>query len=177
MDNNLQAKIKKIKLLLTDVDGVLTDGKIVVSDSGCESKNFDVRDGHGIRLLIRSGIDVIILTGRASALLKIRTNDLGISEIHQGVWNKLTCFEEIANRRGIAFDEVCFIGDDIVDVPLLRRVGVSFAPANAVDEVKKVVSHVTAKDGGNGAVREVCEMILKGNGSWQNIIAHYELGH
>lgn len=168
-------KLSKIRLLILDVDGVMTDGRIVMNDLGQETKFFDVRDGHGLKLLMRYDIDVVLLTGRQSAVVEYRAKDLGIKEIHQKVWHKLSVYEEILRQRGLGDDEVAFIGDDIVDIPVLRRVGFAVAVANAVEEARYVVHYVTVRDGGRGAVREVCELILKAKGHWADIVDKYQL--
>ncbi|MCF8053977.1 MAG: HAD hydrolase family protein [Deltaproteobacteria bacterium] len=175
MDESIRSKIAKITTLVLDVDGVLTDGKIIVADNGMETKNFCVRDGHGLRLLGRSGVEIMLLTGRYSELVSFRARDLEIKEVHQKIFNKLETFIEIAARKNISLTEVAFIGDDVIDVPLLRRVGFSAAPNDAIDEVKAVVDYVASKNGGNGAVREICEMILKGKNLWGEVIARYDL--
>ena len=175
MDSKIKEKISKIKIVVLDVDGVLTDGKIILSDNGHESKNFNVRDGHALRLLMRYGIDVMLLTGRTSEVVKLRAKDLGITNVYQGVWNKLEKFAEVAKSKSISFDEVCYVGDDIVDVPLLRRVGFSCASADAQDDVKAVVDFITLNNGGGGAVREISELLLKEKGLWAEVATHYEL--
>jgi 3-deoxy-D-manno-octulosonate 8-phosphate phosphatase (KDO 8-P phosphatase) len=167
-------KARRVKLLVLDVDGVLTDGRIIVNDSGVETKEFDVRDGHGLKLLIRCGIEVILLTGRKSAAVHWRAEDLGITEVHQGVKNKGEVFAEIITRRHISPEETACIGDDIVDIPILKRVGFSVAVADAVSEVRKNADYVTNRPGGRGAVREVCEIILKAQNLWGDIAAKYE---
>jgi 3-deoxy-D-manno-octulosonate 8-phosphate phosphatase (KDO 8-P phosphatase) len=165
-EEELLHKARLVKLLVLDVDGVLTDGKIIISDSGIESKEFNVRDGHGLKLLIRHGIDVVFLTGRQSAAVKWRAEDLGIAEVHQGVKNKGEVFAEIIQKRRISYEETACIGDDIVDIPALQKAGFSIAVADAVGEVRNIADYVTANPGGRGAVREVCEMILKAQNLW-----------
>ena len=167
-------KARRVKILVLDVDGVLTDGRIIVNDSGIESKEFDVRDGHGLKLLIRYGIEVIFLTGRKSAAVQWRAEDIGVTEVHQGVKNKGEVFAEIIQRRRISPEETACIGDDIVDIPILKRAGFSIAVADAVGEVVKNADYVTNSPGGSGAVREVCEIILKAQNFWEDIAARYE---
>ncbi len=162
----LMNKARRVKLLVLDVDGVLTDGRIIVNDSGIESKEFDVRDGHGLKLLIGCGIEVVLLTGRKSAAVHWRAEDLGIAEVHQGVKNKGEVFAEIITRRHISPEETAFIGDDIVDIPVLKKAGFSIAVADAVWEARKNADYVTNRPGGRGAVREVCEIILKAQNLW-----------
>jgi 3-deoxy-D-manno-octulosonate 8-phosphate phosphatase (KDO 8-P phosphatase) len=167
-------KARRVKLLVLDVDGVLTDGRIIVNDSGIETKEFNVRDGHGLKLLIRYGIEVIFLTGRKSAAVQWRAEDIGIIEVHQGVKNKGEVFTEIIQRRRMPPEETACIGDDIVDIPVLKRAGFSIAVADAVPEVIKSADYVTNRPGGRGAVREVCEIILKAQNFWEDIAARYE---
>jgi 3-deoxy-D-manno-octulosonate 8-phosphate phosphatase (KDO 8-P phosphatase) len=174
-DDKLIAKIKLIRLLVLDVDGVMTDGRIIMDDAGREIKNFDVRDGHGIKVLMRYGIDVIIVTGRRSAVVEHRARDLGISEVHQGVTNKVEISDAILSNRSLNYEQIAFVGDDIVDIPLLRRVGFSAAVADALEDVRKCADYVTVRKGGRGAVREVCEVILKAKGEWTDVAKRYEL--
>jgi 3-deoxy-D-manno-octulosonate 8-phosphate phosphatase (KDO 8-P phosphatase) len=169
----LLEKMRRVRVLISDVDGVLTDGRIIVNSEGVESKQFDVRDGHGLKLLIRYGIDVILVTGRNSRLVEWRAADLGIGEIYQGVWDKGEVFDEIVKKRGVTPGEIACIGDDVVDIPMMRRAGFSAAVADAVAEVIKTADYVAAAPGGRGAVREICEMLLKACGHWGDIAAHY----
>lgn len=172
---SLKERVSRIRLLILDVDGVMTDGRIVMNDLGQEMKFFDVRDGHGLKLIMRYDVDVVLLTGRQSAVVEHRAKDLGIREIHQKVWHKLSVYEEIIQHRGLQDDEVAFVGDDIIDVPVLKRVGFSVAVANAMEETKQVVHYVTSQAGGRGAVREVCDLILKAKGHWADIAEKYQL--
>lgn len=169
-----QEKLAKVKLLILDVDGVLTDGRIIMDDDGREIKHFDVRDGHGIKILMRFDIDVVLLTGRKSSVVEHRARDLGIREVHQQIWDKVAAFEGILERRGLMADQVAFMGDDVVDIPLQRRVGFSAAPADADEMVRRSVDFVTSRPGGRGAVREVCERILRGRGFWDEVARRYE---
>jgi 3-deoxy-D-manno-octulosonate 8-phosphate phosphatase (KDO 8-P phosphatase) len=174
MKRNLQAKLKNIKMLILDVDGVMTDGRVIMDDRGQEIKNFDVRDGHGIKLVQRYGIKVVLLTGRQSEVVKHRAQDLGIKEIYQKVFNKKEVFARILKKNKLNAAEVAFIGDDIIDIPVLKAAGFSTAVADAMDVVKKSVDYVTQNSGGRGAVREVCEMLLQAQGKWPEIAAKYE---
>jgi 3-deoxy-D-manno-octulosonate 8-phosphate phosphatase (KDO 8-P phosphatase) len=174
MNKNLKEKLKKIKMLILDVDGVMTDGRIIMDDEGRQLKNFDVRDGHGLKIIQRYGIKVVILTGRKSEVVNHRAHDLEIKEIYQGALNKKEVFQKILLKHNLAASAVAFIGDDIIDIPVLRQVGFSVAVADAVDVVKKSVDYVTKHKGGRGAVREICEMILQSQGKWQEIAEKYE---
>jgi len=124
---------------------------------------------------MRCDVEIILLTGRKSKVVEHRARDLDISEVYQGVWNKLEVFEEILRKKNATSQEVAFVGDDVVDVPVLRRVGFSVAVADAVEEVKKVADYLSKKPGGRGAVREVCEIIMKAKGKWPDATARYEL--
>ena len=174
LNMKLIEKTKYIRLLVLDVDGVMTDGKIIMDHMGHEIKNFDVKDGHGIKILMKYGIDVILLTGRRSSVVEHRARDLGIGEIHQGIFNKLGVSEEILKKRFLDYANIAYVGDDIVDIPLLKRVGFSVAVADAADDVKKCVDYVTRNKGGHGAVREVCELILQGQDKWDDVAKKYE---
>ncbi len=174
MKKSVQEKLKKIKMLMLDIDGVMTDGRIIMDDEGRELKNFNVRDGHGLKVMQRYGIKVAIITGRQSNLVKHRAKDLDIKDVYQKVFNKKEVFEKILKKHKLSPEETAFIGDDIVDIPVLKRVGFSVAVADAVDVVKKQVDYITSHEGGKGAVREVCEMILKAQEKWPEIAARYE---
>ena len=166
-------QLKAIKLLILDVDGVLTDGKVIYTDSGEEIKSFDARDGHGLKLLMRSGIEVILLTGRESKAVLHRARDLGIEHVYQKVLNKIEVYETILTKRNFEDQDVGFVGDDLVDMPVLRKVGFSAAVPDAVPEVKEMVDYVTLKKGGEGAVREICELLLKAQNKWEKVTEKY----
>lgn len=159
--DNLKSKLRKIKMILLDVDGVLTDGKIIISSDGIEYKHFHAHDGYGILKAKRAGIIVGLVSGRTSEVVNKRADKLGIELVYQGNEDKLSVFQEIKSRYNITEDQTAFIGDDEFDIPLLKAVGFSAAPANAINEVKKVVDYVTKVEGGNGAAREVIDLILK----------------
>jgi len=160
-------KAKGVRMLILDVDGVMTDGSLPYNDAGAEGKVFHVHDGLGIVLLMRENIKVAIISGRKSKAVEFRAQELGITEIHQAVKDKLATFEEIIKRDTISKDEVAFMGDDLVDLPLLSRVGFAVSVPDAPEEIKERVDYVTKRDGGKGAVREVCELILKAQGKWE----------
>jgi len=166
----MQEKLRKIKALFLDVDGVLTDGSIIYSDHGSETKVFNVRDGLGIRWLIKSGFIVGIVTGRKSDALVHRCENLGIDLIFDGIKDKASALRMILDQTGMKSEEIAYMGDDIVDIPLMNRVGVSIAVADAHEVVIKTADMVTAARGGAGAVREVCEHILKAHHQWEAII-------
>lgn len=175
LDEKIREKIKRIKLLILDVDGVLTDGKVIIDDEGKETKHFNVRDGHGLKMLMRYGIEIVFLTGRRSMVVERRARELGISEVHQGAKNKLSFYSEIVERRKLAGDEVGYIGDDIVDIPFMKHVGFCAAVADAAPEVLQIADYIAGRAGGEGAVREICDMILKVQGKWRSVAERYEL--
>jgi len=168
-------KLKNIHLLLLDVDGVMTDGRIIYDGNGLETKCFNVKDGHGIKMLQRHGIQVGIITGRNSVVVDIRARELGIGLVYQGALNKLASYDDVKQKTGLEDSQIAYVGDDIIDVPVIRRVGFSSAPPDSLPEVLKVVDFVTSSGGGRGAVREVCDLILKGRGVWDEIASRYEL--
>lgn len=172
MDN----KLAGIRLLLLDVDGVMTDGRIYYDAKGGEIKSFDVKDGHGLKLLMRAGIQVGIITGRRSPIVQRRAEELGIEIVYQGAKNKLEPYQEILRDCGFRNDEVAYVGDDLVDLPILMRVGFSATVSDAVEEVKERVDYVASRQGGRGAVREICELLLKRSGDWQGVTERYNLG-
>lgn len=157
--------LKKIRLVATDVDGVLTDGGLYYSDSGEQTKKFNVWDGLGLVLLKRAGLVTAIVTMDRTPLVNVRAAKLGISEIHQGVRDKLAVLQELASKYGIRLGDVAYVGDDAPDVPALRAVGFSAAPANAREPVRKMVRYVCKAKGGEGAVREVADLILAAQGA------------
>lgn len=174
MKKKIREKLKKIKMLILDVDGVMTDGRIIMDSDGREMKNFCVRDGHGLVMLQRHGIRVAILTGRTSLVVDHRARDLKISEVYQGALDKKEVFTRILEKNSLTPEQIAYVGDDIVDIPVLKMVGFSTAVADAVDEVKKHVDYVTVCRGGQGAVREICEMLLDTQGFWPKIARRYD---
>lgn len=159
-------KTAAIKMVIFDVDGVLTDGTITIDDQGCESKQFHARDGLGIYMLHSAGYKLGIISGRFAEVVNQRAAQLKIEEVHQGISNKLETYNEIRGRHDLADHEVCFVGDDLIDLAVMRRVGFAAAPADAHPEVLSIAHHVTIAAGGKGAVREVVEVLLKANGQW-----------
>ncbi len=168
-------RAKKIRLLTLDADGVLTDGKLYLDGHGNEWQSFHIRDGHGIKLCLVAGIQVAIFSGRVSEAVRRRAEELGVKYLYQGQRDKVLCYEELKAELGIEDEEVCFVGDDLVDVPLLKRVGLPVVVADGVKEAKEVAFYVTEAPGGQGAVREVCELILKAQGKWEELLRSYGL--
>jgi len=165
-----------VRLFLTDVDGVLTDGGIIYDAAGVETKRFHVRDGHGIKLLQRAGVAVGIITGRDSEVVAIRARELGIDIVRQGVKDKRAEWRKVLAGSGILPAETAYVGDDIVDLPLLRAVGFSAAPSDAEPYVLDAVHFVASRPGGQGAVREIAEFLLRARGSWEAVAAKYFSG-
>ena len=165
---------QKIKLLLLDVDGVLTDGKLYYGNSGEEMKGFDIQDGLGIKLLQKGNIQVGIITGRISSLLQRRADELGISPVIQGREDKLTALNELLPSLGITLDEIAFIGDDLPDLAVIKRVGLGITVANASSTLAAEANWQTVSTGGNGAVREVAEMILIAQEKFSKIVGQYQ---
>lgn len=158
---NLREKVINIKFLLLDVDGVLTDGKIIIDSFGNELKSFHIKDGHGIFLIKSAGMEVGIISGRYSRTVEHRAKELNIAEVHQGARDKVKVYEEIKAKYKLSDEAVAFMGDDLIDIPLLRKVGFSATTADAVNEVKEIADMITERKGGEGAVREVIDFILK----------------
>ena len=152
---------KKIRLLILDVDGVMTDGKLYFSAAGDSMKAFNAQDGLGLKMLMQSGIQIAIISGRKSDIVVQRAADLGITAVYQGYAKKLIALQECRKTLNVSLSHTAYMGDDIIDIPALREVGLKFAPPNAMVEVKKLVHYVTKRSGGDGAVREVCDLILK----------------
>jgi 3-deoxy-D-manno-octulosonate 8-phosphate phosphatase (KDO 8-P phosphatase) len=173
MNQHLTSRLKQIKLLLLDVDGVLTDGMIIYNDSNVETKMFHVKDGFGIRLLMDFGIQVGIVTGRSSSSVNHRCKNLGITIIFDGIRNKAQALENIMQQTGRTSQEIAFIGDDFPDLPIMNRVGLPIAVADAHEHVREQAAFVTSSNGGKGAIREVSEAILKAKGLWNNVLDIY----
>lgn len=169
----MRERLRNIRLLLLDVDGVMTDGRIIFDSNGIESKFFNVKDGHGIKMVQRAGIEVGIISGRESQVVTNRAAELGISLVYQKSLDKLAPYQAILTQTGLSDSQVAYMGDDIIDLPLLRRVGVAAAPADAVPDVLPHVHFVAKNRGGWGAVREVCDLLLKEQGRWDEITARY----
>jgi 3-deoxy-D-manno-octulosonate 8-phosphate phosphatase (KDO 8-P phosphatase) len=175
MENYLLEKAKKIKLLLLDVDGVLTDGRIIYDSKGRDSKFFDVHDGLGVYLLKKAGISTILITAKGSRAIKPRAKDMHVEEVYADVFPKNKVLDQILKKYKLSSDEVCFVGDDLVDLSLLKRVGFPVAVFNAAPEIKRVSAYITLRQGGRGAVREIAELILKVQGKWAEMLKIYDV--
>ena len=166
-------KASKIKLIIFDVDGVLTDGRLFFGDDGQEYKAFHSRDGHGMKMLKNSGVEVGIITGRTSKVVEHRMANLGIEHVYQGKLEKLPAFEELIEKLGVKPQEVAYVGDDVVDLPIMLRVGLAVAVADAHELVIKHSHWQTAHGGGQGAARDVCELIMEARGSLKADMQQY----
>ena len=169
----MENQLARIKLLLLDVDGVLTDGRIIYDNQGNELKAFDVKDGHGLKMVQRAGIKVGIITGRRSAVVSRRAQELGIEILYQGALRKLEPYLEILSAQNLTDQQVAYVGDDIVDLPILHRVGFSATVADAVPDLFPYVDYVATRPGGGGAVREICDLLLRASGQWDEITKRY----
>lgn len=181
MTKNLKDKFKKIKFLLLDVDGVLTDGRIVYECEGRDAKFFDVHDGLGVTLLAKMGIKTILITAKGSGCIDHRAKDMHVEAVYKmdemsragSHCPKSQAYHLICKNYSLKSEEICFVGDDLVDLCIMKQSGLPVATANAVPEVKKAALYVTARRGGRGAVREVAEMILKSQGLWDKAVELY----
>jgi 3-deoxy-D-manno-octulosonate 8-phosphate phosphatase (KDO 8-P phosphatase) len=166
VNNNIKEKARKVKLLILDVDGVLTEGRIVYDSRGRDIKSFNVKDGLGVSLLSKQGLSVIILTARESRMVNKRARDMGVKQVYSG-YPKEDFLPGILKKYNVSPDEVCYIGDDLIDIETAKRVGFSVAVKDACNELKEVVDMITQKEGGKGAVRELVELIMKEQGLWR----------
>lgn len=170
---NVEQRAARVKLLLLDCDGVLTDGRITLLENGDEQKSFHTRDGHGLVLLHRAGLQSGIISGRTSSAVERRARDLGISYVRQGTWDKIKDFAEVLAAAGVEAVDAAYVGDDVTDIPLMRRCGFGVAVADATADTRAAAHYTTTLPGGFGAVREVCELILKAQGRWPELMQRY----
>lgn len=167
------AAARKIELLVLDADGVLTDGRIVLDADGRELKRFHALDGAGMKYWQRAGKRIAIISGRASAALTFRAAELGVTIVRQNAKDKLPVYESLLDELGLSDAQAAVMGDDLPDLPIMRRCGLAIAPANAVEEVRRAAGLVTQRGGGEGAVREAVEFILRAGGDWERIMQRY----
>ena len=172
-DQDITDRARRIKLLILDCDGVLTDGRIIMLPGSDETKAFDVKDGHGIVMAQRAGLRIAIISGRKSSVVQARARELGVAHLYEMAWVKTEPYEKVLAEERVTDEEVCYVGDDVVDIPLLRRAGLGVAVADAVEETKKHSHMVTERGGGRGAVREVIEFILKAQDKWDEAMIRY----
>lgn len=170
---SLAERIKPLRLIAFDVDGVLTDGGLYLSDSGEEFKRFNSLDGHGLKMLKNSGIELAIITGRTSKCVELRAKNLGIARVYQGVEDKLAAMRSLLSDTQLAPEQAAFMGDDVVDLPVMRRVGLALSVPAAPQIVRDHAHYVSQRDAGHGAVREVCELILGAQGNLDAQLAPY----
>lgn len=166
-------KASRIRLLVFDVDGVLTDGSLYIGDDGQEYKAFHSRDGHGIKMLLGHGIEIAVITGRTSRVVEHRMKNLGITHVYQGKLEKLPAFEELTQKLGISEDQTAYVGDDVVDLPVMRRVGLAIAVQDAHPLVRRHSHWQTPSPGGRGAARDVCELIMEARGVLDDEMSRY----
>ena len=171
--NEVERRAARVRLLLLDCDGVLTDGRITPAEGGEELKSFHTHDGHGLVMLHRAGLRSGIISGRTSRLVELRAADLGVSFVRQGALNKIEVFESLLAEAGVEAGDAAYVGDDVVDIPLMRRCALGVAVADATPDTREAAHHVTRLPGGGGAVREVCELILKAQGRWGELMKRY----
>jgi 3-deoxy-D-manno-octulosonate 8-phosphate phosphatase (KDO 8-P phosphatase) len=172
-DQELINRARKVKLLILDCDGVLTDGRIILLPDGDETKCFDVKDGHAMVMAQRAGLPIAIISGRKSSVVRARAKELGVAHLHEMAWVKKEPYEKILTEERLLDEEICYVGDDVVDIPLLKRAGLGVAVADAVEETKEHSHLVTERGGGRGAVREVIEFILKAQDKWDEALSRY----
>ncbi len=171
--SSIERRASRIKLLLMDCDGVLTDGRLWLTEEGDEQKSFNTHDGLGLSLLHRAGLKSGIITGRSSKAVTRRAAELGVEFVRQGNPDKIAAFEQTLHQAGVTENEVAFVGDDLPDIPLMKRAELAVAVADAVEETRSVAHYVTRAKGGRGAVREVVELILKSQGRWHVLVDEY----
>ncbi len=173
MSRELRDRVSKVRLMIFDVDGVLTEGRVIYLDNGTEIKEFDVQDGHGIKLLQRAGIEVALISGRACPAVEHRAAGLGIERVYQGIKQKVEVYLQLLADTGLKEHETGYMGDDLIDIPVMRRAGFSVAVPNASPHVFPYAHYVTKASGGRGAAREICEMILKARDLWDTVTYRY----
>lgn len=170
---NLEQRAQRIKLMVFDVDGVMTDGRLIIGDDGMEYKCFNTLDGLGMKLLKASGVDMAIITGRTSNVVTQRAASTGVSHFYQGVDDKLQAFEELLKKTGLQAEQCAFMGDDVVDLPPMRRAGLALTVPQAHDLVKQHAHYTTTLQAGQGAVREACELIMRAQGTLDSQLAQF----
>jgi 3-deoxy-D-manno-octulosonate 8-phosphate phosphatase (KDO 8-P phosphatase) len=170
----LTQRLKKVKMVIMDIDGVLSDSRIIFDADGIETKIFSTYDGAGIVYLHRAGLKTAIISGRESSVVVHRVKELGVTEIHQNAKNKIEALNKILSKYKLLPQEICYLGDDLPDIPVMKTVGCAVAVQNARPEVKKYAHYITKQNGGDGAIREISEKILKTQNKWNLILSRYE---
>ncbi len=171
--NQAYLRARTIRMAIFDVDGVMTDGKLYYGDDGQEYKAFHSLDGHGLKMLAQTGVQLAIITGRTSQVVVHRARNLGIHLVHQGAHDKLSAYRELLGETGLTAEQTAYMGDDVVDLPVMLRCGLALTVPAAPGEVRQHAHLVTGREGGAGAVREVCEFIMKAQGTWAAMLAGY----
>ncbi len=171
--NSCMERAARVELLLLDVDGVMTDGSIIFGADGSEVKKFSTRDGLGIRLAQKSGVEIGIITARESQAVRLRAENLGIRHLYQGAGRKIEVYDLILSKTGLAPEQVAYMGDDWLDLPVMRKVGLAAAVADAAPEVREAAHFVSRNPGGRGAVRELCELLVVARGDYERLLAEY----
>lgn len=166
-------RASRIRLAIFDVDGVLTDGSLFIGDDGQEYKAFNSRDGHGMTMLRQTGVTLAIITGRSSEVVRIRMTSLGINHLYQGIQDKLMAYEELKKSLNLTDEAIAYVGDDVVDLPVLRRAGLAVAVADAHPLVQRHAHWRTASPGGRGAARDLCELLMEAQGTLDAMMARY----
>jgi 3-deoxy-D-manno-octulosonate 8-phosphate phosphatase (KDO 8-P phosphatase) len=169
----MHQRAKQIKLLILDVDGVMTDGSLYFTDNGAEIKAFNSLDGHGMNMLRSTGIQLAIITGRCSQLVEHRANNLGVKYVFQGAKDKLAAFTTLLTESGFTAQECGYVGDDVIDLPVMRRVHFAATVPGAPEIVRQNAHYVTSAEGGKGAVREICELVMQAQGTYEALLNHY----
>lgn len=172
-DPEIVERASRVRWVLLDVDGVLTDGRLFMGSNDFEGRSFHVRDGHAVRIGQLAGLRFGIVSGRESEVVTRRATELSIQEVHQGIHDKLSCVDEIATRHDLSHDVIAYIGDDLVDVPVMRRVGLAAAPSDAAAEAREAAHYVTEVGGGRGAVREVVDLVLRATGKFEQVTERF----
>ncbi len=168
-------KAKKIKLLVLDVDGVLTDGRIIYDSAGRDMKFFDVHDGLGVYVLRKAGIKTVLITAKGSKAIRPRARDMQVEDVFEDISPKTAALDKILKKYRVDISEICFMGDDLVDLCLMKKAGLPIAVSNAAPEIKEAAVYITLKEGGRGAVREIAELILKSQDKWQEVLGLYDI--
>jgi 3-deoxy-D-manno-octulosonate 8-phosphate phosphatase (KDO 8-P phosphatase) len=168
-----EERARQVRLVIFDVDGVLTDGSLFLGDDGQEYKAFNSRDGHGMTMLRQTGVVLSVITGRSSEVVRIRMESLGVAHVYQGRRDKLPAYEELKATLGLADEAIAYVGDDVVDLPVMRRVGLAIAVADAHPLVHRHAHWQTPSRGGRGAGRDVCELIMEAQGTLSDMMSHY----
>ena len=173
MTEDAIARARKIKLVAFDIDGVMTDGTLFLSDDGQEYKGFNSLDGHGLKMLKGTGVELAIITGRSSRVVENRALNLGIDIVHQGAHDKLAVYEDLCNKLGLVCDQTAYMGDDVVDLPVMRRAGLAITVPAAPEWVKAHSHFITTREAGHGAVREACEFLMRAQGTLESALIPY----